>query len=175
MKKPPAYWNKAKRILSKRDPILRKIIKKFNLYKTCIEFGIFIRRSCLADVRFDHQLGVGSPTMLWSDEGPDLLLKLINQEQRFLFIPELFIYHPDPVKLYDEKSIVRSYRYGCGRGAYLRKNKYPIWFVFYVWSLYVAGILIAIFQFNSRKFQYFFQGLKGRIKGYIFRNNFLKD
>jgi len=30
MKKPPAYWNKAKKILSKRDPILRKIIKKFN-------------------------------------------------------------------------------------------------------------------------------------------------
>ena len=30
MKKPPAYWYSAKRILSKRDPILRKIIKKFN-------------------------------------------------------------------------------------------------------------------------------------------------
>jgi len=30
MKKPPAYWNKAKRILSKRDPILRKIMNKFN-------------------------------------------------------------------------------------------------------------------------------------------------
>ena len=30
MKKPPAYWNKAKRILSKRDPILKKIINKFN-------------------------------------------------------------------------------------------------------------------------------------------------
>ena len=30
MKKPPVYWNKAKKILSKRDPILRKIIKKFN-------------------------------------------------------------------------------------------------------------------------------------------------
>ena len=28
MKKPPAYWYTAKRILSKRDPILRKIIKK---------------------------------------------------------------------------------------------------------------------------------------------------
>jgi len=28
-KSPPAYWNKAKRILSKRDPILRKIINKF--------------------------------------------------------------------------------------------------------------------------------------------------
>ena len=30
MKKPPAYWNKAKRILSKRDPVLKKIIIKFN-------------------------------------------------------------------------------------------------------------------------------------------------
>jgi DNA-3-methyladenine glycosylase II len=30
MKKPPRYWNKAKKILSKRDPVLRKIIKKYN-------------------------------------------------------------------------------------------------------------------------------------------------
>ena len=30
MKNPPAYWNKAKRILSKKDPILKKIIKKYN-------------------------------------------------------------------------------------------------------------------------------------------------
>ena len=30
MKNPPAYWNKAKRILSKRDPVLRKIMNKFN-------------------------------------------------------------------------------------------------------------------------------------------------
>ena len=30
MKQPPFYWYKAKTILSKRDPILRKIINKFN-------------------------------------------------------------------------------------------------------------------------------------------------
>ena len=30
MKKPPAYWNKAKRVLSKRDPVLRKIMNKYN-------------------------------------------------------------------------------------------------------------------------------------------------
>ena len=29
MKRPPVYWYKAKRILSKKDPILRKIIKKY--------------------------------------------------------------------------------------------------------------------------------------------------
>ena len=30
MKRPPVYWQKAKRILSKRDSVLRKIIKKYN-------------------------------------------------------------------------------------------------------------------------------------------------
>ena len=30
MSKSPVYWNKAKRILSKRDPVLRKIINRFN-------------------------------------------------------------------------------------------------------------------------------------------------
>ena len=30
MKKAPVYWYKAKKILSKRDPVLRKIIKKYN-------------------------------------------------------------------------------------------------------------------------------------------------
>ena len=29
MKKSPVYWNKAKKILSKRDPVFRKIIKKY--------------------------------------------------------------------------------------------------------------------------------------------------
>tara|TARA_B100001765_G_C19339155_1_gene265296 strand:+ start:40 stop:663 length:624 start_codon:yes stop_codon:yes gene_type:complete len=28
--KPPSYWYKAKKIISKRDPVLRKIIKKYN-------------------------------------------------------------------------------------------------------------------------------------------------
>jgi len=30
MKYPPDYWRKAKKVLSKRDPVLRKIIKKYN-------------------------------------------------------------------------------------------------------------------------------------------------
>ena len=30
MSKPPVYWHKAKKILSRRDSVLRKIIKKYN-------------------------------------------------------------------------------------------------------------------------------------------------
>ena len=30
MKRPPVYWNKAKKVLSKKDTIIKKIIKKYN-------------------------------------------------------------------------------------------------------------------------------------------------
>ena len=30
MNRPPKYWHKAKKILSRRDPVLRRIIKKYN-------------------------------------------------------------------------------------------------------------------------------------------------
>ena len=30
MKKPPIYWNKAKKYLSKKDPIIRDLILKYN-------------------------------------------------------------------------------------------------------------------------------------------------
>ncbi len=30
MNKAPKYWSKAKKLLSKKDPVLKKIIKKFN-------------------------------------------------------------------------------------------------------------------------------------------------
>lgn len=152
-----------------------KTITKKNLFKTCIEFGVFIRKNCLNNIKFDENLGVGSPTMLWSDEGPDLLLQLINKGHTFCFVSDLYIYHPDPVKAYDEKSIIRSYRYGCGRGAYLRKHTYPVWFVIHVWLLYVAGIIIALLQLKPNKIKYYYRGLIGRITGYFFRQRFLKN
>ena len=30
MSKPPFYWNRAKKVLSKKDIVLRKVIKKYN-------------------------------------------------------------------------------------------------------------------------------------------------
>lgn len=149
-------------------------IHKFNVFNTSVEYTMFIYRHCLEDIRFDENLGVGSPTMLWSDEGPDFLLRLLDRGRVLLYFPDLCIYHQNPVKLYDEKSLLRSYRYGCGRGGFLKKNNYPICFVLYVFGLYVAGIFIGIFQGNINKSMYYYQGLKGRIKGYLFLSKFLK-
>ena len=114
-------------------------------------------------------MGVGAVTPWWSDEGPDLIVRLLEQGKTFLHTPSLYIHHPDPVRFYDEKAIRRSYQYGCGRGKFLRKNGYPGWFVAYVWGLYVAGVGISVMQGKAAKAKYYFSGLKGRVRGYYDR------
>ncbi len=142
-------------------------ITKFNILKRCIEAGIFLRRESLDGHRFDESMGVGAETPWWSDEGPDLLLAVMSDGGRIEFYPEIVIFHPDPVREYDKKAIVRSMKYGRGRGHYLRKHAYPFWFVLYVWGLYVVGVFWGIAQLNLGKTKYYLNGLRGRIQGYL--------
>ena len=145
----------------------KRQVTKYNVLWSCIEFGIFAKAECFHDVRFDEDMGVGSRSPWWSDEGPDLIMQMQERGKIVYYFPVLFIYHPDPVKRYDRKAIVRSFRYGCGRGYYLRKHNYYFAFVFYVWGLYVAGITISLLGLNSAKVSYYYYGLKGRILGYF--------
>ena len=63
MKKPPAYWHKAKKVLSKKDPVLRKIIKKYNK-------GFLTTRSkpffSLCRTVVGQQISLASADSIWS-------------------------------------------------------------------------------------------------------------
>ena len=63
MSKPPIYWNKAKKILSRTDPVLRKIIKKYNK-------GFLTTRSkpffSLCRTVIGQQVSVASADAIWS-------------------------------------------------------------------------------------------------------------
>ena len=63
MKRPPAYWQKAKKILSKRDPVIRKIIKKYKK-------GFLTTRSkpflSLCRTVIGQQVSVASADSIWS-------------------------------------------------------------------------------------------------------------
>jgi glycosyltransferase involved in cell wall biosynthesis len=143
------------------------VITKMNILPRAIEFGIFVRASAIKNFFFDEDLGVGAKTPWWSDEGPDFVLRLIERGATFMYVPSIVIYHPNPVMLYVAKTFERSYRYGCGRGRFLKKHHYPLWFACYVFGLYVAGIVIGMFQFNGGKMKYYYSGLKGRMRGYF--------
>ena len=63
MSKPPSYWHKAKKILSRTDPVLRKIIKKYNK-------GFLTTRSkpffSLCRTVVGQQVSVASADSIWS-------------------------------------------------------------------------------------------------------------
>jgi glycosyltransferase involved in cell wall biosynthesis len=144
-------------------------VKPFNILKRVIEAGIFVKRASLEGISFDENLGVGAHTPWWSDEGPDFILRLLHRHKRIMFVPRYYIHHPDPVASYDQKAQERSYRYGCGRGRFLKKHDYPFWFVTYVLSLYPAGMLLSLLQLKPKKFNYYLNGQKGRLRGYFSR------
>ena len=63
MSKPPSYWHKAKKVLSKRDPVLIKIIKKYNK-------GFLTTRSkpffSLCRTVVGQQISLASADSIWS-------------------------------------------------------------------------------------------------------------
>ena len=63
MKHPPAYWHKAKKVLSKRDPVIRKIIKKYKK-------GFLTTRSkpffSLCRTVVGQQISLASADSIWS-------------------------------------------------------------------------------------------------------------
>ena len=63
MSKPPSYWHKAKKILSRRDPVIRKIIKKYKK-------GFLTTRSnpffSLCRTVVGQQVSVASADSIWS-------------------------------------------------------------------------------------------------------------
>ena len=63
MKKPPVYWYKAKKILSRRDPIIRKIIKKYKKGFLATRNNPFFS---LCRTIVGQQVSVASADSIWS-------------------------------------------------------------------------------------------------------------
>ena len=63
MRKPPAYWNKAKKNLSRKDPIIRKIIKKYKKGFLTTKNNPFFS---LCRTIVGQQVSVASADSIWS-------------------------------------------------------------------------------------------------------------
>ncbi|TXE08459.1 glycosyltransferase family 2 protein [Gelidibacter salicanalis] len=143
-------------------------IERDNVLKTVIEAGIFIKSKLSQGVFFNEDLGVGSPSGYWSDEGPDFVLKLLQKGAKMKFYPDFKMYHPNPVKVYNDKTSLRAYNYGKGRGYFLKINNFGIPQIGYYLFLYSLGMAKGIVFFNQKMFEYFKNGFKGRYEGYFY-------
>ena len=87
MKHPPVYWQKAKKISSKKDPVLRKIIKKYNKGFLTTKNNPFFS---LCRTVVGQQISTKAADSIWSkfekkckkNINPNTLLKLSSQNLR---------------------------------------------------------------------------------------------
>lgn len=144
-------------------------VAKLSIHAQVIEFALFVRRSSLGELRFDEQMGVGAPTPWHSDEGPDLVLRLMEKGERGYYESAIGIWHPRPVNSYDEKAIDRTYRYACGNGYFYRKHHYPLAYFAGQMMRTACGVLLAVLKADPGMARLYLARLRGRWRGWCMR------
>lgn len=142
-------------------------ITRDNIFGRCVEFALFFRREAAGDLRFDENMGVGCSTPWGSDEGPDLMLRLMAHGLNLYYDPNLVIYHPDPDATPDDRLLRRNYSYSCGRGYLLRKHGYPLSVVGYSLVRSLGGSVLMGLTGRFFKARYYFGAFAGKVRGYL--------
>jgi glycosyltransferase involved in cell wall biosynthesis len=140
-------------------------ITRENLFDRCVEAGLFARRERFGDVRFDERMGIGCETPWNSDEGPDMLLRLLARGIRIEFHPDLCVHHPDPRQQLDERLQERNFKYSRGRGYLLAKHRFPFT---YVARLMLRSLGASVLMAASLKpfwARYYWRSFVGRMQG----------
>lgn len=142
-------------------------ITRANVLNCCSEAGLFARRERMGDLRYDELMGVGAQTPWNSDEGPDLLLRMMARGLRIDYCPDICIHHPNPLRTPDERLQERNYKYSRGRGYLLRKHRFP--------APQVAGIMLRslsgslLMAATARPFwaKYYWRSFVGKCQGFL--------
>ncbi len=104
-----------------------------NVWRTVIEPAVVLRRRALLDIGgWEETLGVG--VRFESEEGIDLVVRLVDEGWRVRYVPALSAFHPTP----DVVDVAKKRRYGRGSGrlARLHPRSTAVWW-------YVIGSAVA--------------------------------
>jgi len=144
------------------------VVNFFNVWKRGRSISMFLKSAVITQIGdFDESLGVGAGTPWGAGEETDYLLRTLKNGFRIYYKADLTIYHPQPVKRYDEKAIARAYTYGAGIGRVLRKHRYPFWFVFYQWLRSAGGVFLSLASGRLGKARHHLAALQGKFLGWI--------
>jgi glycosyltransferase involved in cell wall biosynthesis len=149
-------------------------INKYNIWNSASSATIFIRKKAAGDIGyFDESLGVGAGTPWGAGEEIDFLLQGIEKGHRFIFMPDLHIYHPQiSSKVPDRhRYLNRIASYSRGRGRVIRMHSYPFWFLFYTMTRYIAKMIIAVVLLRKFEFKVALSGALGECEG-LFSGNY---
>jgi len=141
-------------------------VTRRNVWRRVNSNSIFLRTaSFAADLRFDERLGVGAGTPWGSAEEVDLILSALQAGARIEFVPELVVYHKDSFPSGSQSEIEKAYRYACGMGFVLRKQRCPAELIALEVMRPLANTVRAWASGDHYKMQFMAAMARGRIRG----------
>jgi glycosyltransferase involved in cell wall biosynthesis len=90
-------------------------INRYNVWRTSIEFSIFLRAHAISGLRFNEEIGPGSGTEWGAGEGTDFLLHLIDRGYKLHYEPRLTVHHPSHLSPPPPEEKTIAYARGAGR------------------------------------------------------------
>ena len=142
-------------------------VTRAGMFGQFVEFGLFLRRDVLENVPFDEDMGVGAGTPWGSDEGLDLIVRLLANGVRIDYRPDLVIVHPAPHLEVNEAVIRRQYSYGCGRGRLFRKHQFPPHVVLISVTRSLVGAFLMLASLRVNRARAYAASFRGKMRGLI--------
>jgi glycosyltransferase involved in cell wall biosynthesis len=142
-----------------------QFITRQSVWITQSEAASFYRRELLERLGgFDEKLGIGSLSPWQAAEGPDFILRALEQGRSCYFDPSLYGFHRE-FDL-DEPAMPRKGRtYGRGMGYVLRRHKYGTPTLMYWLMRPLVSAFLAAIGGRLHRVRYSFSVFLGRLEG----------
>lgn len=141
----------------------------YRVWSQAISYTIFLKRHVCEAVAggFDETLGVGANTLFGSGEETDYLIRAMRSGQRFRYVPEITVFHPNKASQLDVQMIGKAMKYGCGMGRVLAKHGYPLHYRVEMLLRPVLGCLLAALQLRPTLSRFRWATAVGRFRGMV--------
>lgn len=137
-------------------------------HKGALSISLFLRFD--KGIKFDENIGVGSPYDLASGEETDYLYTFMERHpsSRIVFKPDIVIRHPIGKTCDFDSQLHKAYSYARGLGYVIKKHPLPLGAKLKPFIRPLGGMIIYALK-DWKKCKHSFYLLKGRLEGYNFK------
>jgi glycosyltransferase involved in cell wall biosynthesis len=144
------------------------LVDRYNIWTCATSYTIFLRVEAVRKAgEFDESLGVGSGSRWGAGEEINYLLGVIRAGMSVRYDPGLRIFHPEPLRVLDEKAYSRARLYNRGFGRVLGLNAYPAHYAWYLIMRSFAGCAVSLARFDFKKARYYWIAASQRFLGWV--------
>lgn len=150
-------------VLTSSFPKKQQLITSTNMC-AAISYTMFFKY--VAHLRFDENMGVGSPYNIGSGEESDYMLNLIKYEGfNVLYNPGIVVHHPTGAIYEPYFLLKKTYSYARGLGYLMQKHRMPFSYKCRQILRPILGLLVYTLCMDFFKAKRSYYNLRGRIEG----------